>query len=146
MKKMFSVNDGTDEQSEWTYGFDFTTTFLHTHSLLNWVYEDAWWGWGWLEIKARRHSTCIYIKRLHRHKTRSNGSVSKGINSAIMGNCRLGNGQGRHSLEGPGRGWNPYPGAQTTTGLLVAGDPSSRTPVLFEVVNYYPYHPWVLFY
>ena len=40
MKKMFSVNDGTDEQSEWTYGFDFTTTFLHTHSLLNWVYEE----------------------------------------------------------------------------------------------------------
>ena len=38
------------------------TTFLHAHSLLNWVYEDAWWGWGWLEIKARRHSTCIYIK------------------------------------------------------------------------------------
>ena len=49
-----------------------------------------------------------------------------------MGNCRLGNGQGRHSLECPGRGLNPYPGAQTTTGLLVVGDPSSRTPVSFE--------------
>ena len=25
-------------------------------------------------------------------------------NFAIIGNCRFGNGQGRHSLEGPGRG------------------------------------------
>ena len=58
--------------------------------------------------------------------------MSKGINSAIIGNCRLGNGHGRHSLEGPGRGLNPYPGAQTTTGLLVVEDPSPRTPVLFE--------------
>ena len=32
----------------------FTTTFLHTHSWLNWVDEDDWWG-GWLERKTRRH-------------------------------------------------------------------------------------------
>ena len=35
----------------------FTTTFLHTHHSLfaiKWVDEDDWWGWGWLERKARR--------------------------------------------------------------------------------------------
>ena len=25
----------------------FTTTFLHTHSWLNWVDVDDWWEWGW---------------------------------------------------------------------------------------------------
>ena len=29
----------------------FTTTFLHTHSWLNWADEDDWWGWGWLKEK-----------------------------------------------------------------------------------------------
>ena len=33
----------------------FTTTFLHTHSWINWGDEDDWWGWGWLDRKARRH-------------------------------------------------------------------------------------------
>ena len=28
----------------------FTNTFLHTQSWLNWVDEDDWWGWGWLEF------------------------------------------------------------------------------------------------
>ena len=28
---------------------------LTTYSWLNWVDEDDWWGWGWLERKARRH-------------------------------------------------------------------------------------------
>ena len=47
-------------------------------------------------------------------------------NFAIIGNCRLGNGQGCHSLEGPGRGWKPYPGALPTTGLLVVWRPQSK--------------------
>ena len=34
---------------------DLLTTILHTHSWLYWVNEDDWWGWGWLERKARRH-------------------------------------------------------------------------------------------
>ena len=33
----------------------FMTTFLHTHSWLSWVDEDDWCGWGWFEIKARKH-------------------------------------------------------------------------------------------
>ena len=33
----------------------FTTTFLHTHSWINWVDADDWWGWGWLARKARIH-------------------------------------------------------------------------------------------
>ena len=44
-------------------------------------------------------------------------------NFAIIGNSRIRNGQGRHSLEGPGRGLNPYPGTPTITGLLVVGRP-----------------------
>ena len=47
-------------------------------------------------------------------------------NFAIIRNCSLGNGQGRHSLEGPGMGWNPYPGAPPTTGLLTVGRPQSK--------------------
>ena len=137
MKKMFSVHDGTDEQSEWTVGFDLIyLTFYDNLSVHSLFVKLGLWGclmrMGLTWNKARRHYTCTYIKRLHRHKTRSNGSVRKGINSVIMGNCRLGNGQGRHSLEGSGRGWNPYPGAQTTTGLLAVGDPSPRTSGLFE--------------
>ena len=39
-------------------------------------------------------------------------------NFAIVGNCRLRNGQGRQSLEGPGSGLNPYTGTPPTMGLL----------------------------
>ena len=44
-------------------------------------------------------------------KTRSSGSVGKGLGfqTAIIGTADSSNGQGRHSLEGPGRAWNPYP-------------------------------------
>ena len=35
----------------------FTTTFLHTIFSLNWVDEDDWWGWGWLERKANTLDT-----------------------------------------------------------------------------------------
>ena len=49
----------------------------------------------------------------------------------VMGMCcRLRNGQGHHSLEGPGRGWNPYPGVPPTTGLLVLGRPQSKDSYL----------------
>ena len=39
-----------------TFGFNecFKTTFLHTHSWLNWVDEDDWWGRGWLEGKTQK--------------------------------------------------------------------------------------------
>ena len=49
-------------------------------------------------------------------------------NSAVIGNCRLRNRQGHHSMEGPGRGWNPYPGASPTTELLTVGRPQSKDP------------------
>ena len=39
-------------------------------------------------------------------------------NLAIIGNCRLRNGQGHHSLK-RGRWWNTYPGAPPTTHRLV---------------------------
>ena len=50
-----------------------------------------------------------YIKKIHKNKTQSTGSAgvrAKDMipNFAIIGNCRLGNWQGRHSLEGPERG------------------------------------------
>ena len=44
---------------------------------------------------------------LHRNKTRcSTDSVGKGLDSYICHyrNCKLGNGQGHYSLDGPGRG------------------------------------------
>ena len=65
----------------------------------------------------------------------------------IIGNCRLGNGQGCHSMEGPGRGWNPYPGASPTTGLLVAGDPSTRTclRIMYNMPHSRP-HPVAFYY
>ena len=48
----------------------FTTTFLHTHSWLNWVDEDE------VGLKEKPEETS---KRLHLNKTRSTGSVDKGI-------------------------------------------------------------------
>ena len=87
----------------------FTTT---THSWLYWVDEDDWWGWGWLERKARRHfvhqKDCMEI-RFELRWVRAKDLMP---NFAIIGNYRLGNRQGHHSLEGPGRGWNPYPGTK----------------------------------
>ena len=58
--------------TEWVHGvmdqlstpLRMVLTFLHTYSCPNWVYEDDWWGWGWLERKAlnmfwRRWQRCI---------------------------------------------------------------------------------------
>ena len=55
----------------------FTTTFLRTHSWLNWVDEDD--DEDEVGLKEKSEDT-RYIKRVHRNKTRSTGSVDKGLN------------------------------------------------------------------
>ena len=61
------------------FGFDliecFMTTLLHTHSWLNWVDDDD----DEVGLKEKPEDT-RYIKRLHQNKTRSTGSVGKGLN------------------------------------------------------------------
>ena len=56
----------------------FTTTFLHTHSWLNWVDEDDDEDEVWLEKKSQK--TLDTSKRLHWNKPRSTRSVDKGVN------------------------------------------------------------------
>ena len=48
-------------------------------------------------------------------------------NFAIIGNYRLGDGQGCYFLEGPGMGWNPYRGAQPTTWLVLLSPQSKNS-------------------
>ena len=55
--------------------FDFIECFLHVHSWLNWVDEDD----DEVGLKEKPEDT-RYIKRLHQNKTRSTGSVDKGLN------------------------------------------------------------------
>ena len=61
----------------YVHGFDFiecfTTTFLRAHSWLNWVDEDD--DEDEVGLKEKPSDT-----RLHRNKTRSTGSVDKGLN------------------------------------------------------------------
>ena len=132
----------------------FTTTFLHTHDWLNWVDENE------VGLKTRPKSLEVWAKCwIH--------------NFTIIWNCRLGNGQVRHSLEGPVRGLNPYPWAPPTRGLLVLSSPQFQGlysllcrkgkgsfitdhppgPIWFPFmtyrasgVYYYPDPPWVPFY
>ena len=58
-------------------GFDFIECFLHAHSWLNWVDEDD--DEDEVGLKEKPEDT-RYIKRLHQNKTRSTGSVDKGLN------------------------------------------------------------------
>ena len=55
----------------------FTTTFLRAHSWLNWVDEDDDENEVGLKEKPETLDTS---KRLHRNRTRSTGSVDKGLN------------------------------------------------------------------
>ena len=74
-------------------------------------------------------------KRLYKNETQSTRSVGKGFDSqlAIIRNCILRNCQGHHSLEGPGKGWNQYPGTAYHTPVgCINEDPSPRTPNNFE--------------
>ena len=50
----------------------FTTTFLRAHSWLNWVDED--------DDVGLKEKTLDTSKILHQNKTRSTGSVDKGLN------------------------------------------------------------------
>ena len=52
----------------------FTTTFLLAHSWLNWVDEDD------DEDEAGMKKKQKTSKKLHQNKTRSTGSVGKGLN------------------------------------------------------------------
>ena len=90
---------------------------LTTHSWLNWVDEDDWWGWGWLERKA-----------IHLNYTRSTGSAGKGLDSQLCHYRELQTRErARSSLPGGSwEGWNPYTGAPPTTGLLVVLGPQSK--------------------
>ena len=56
----------------------FTTTFLRAHSWLNWVDEDD--DEDEVGLKEKPKDTIDTSKRLHRNKTRSTGSVDKGLN------------------------------------------------------------------
>ena len=51
----------------------FMTTFLRAHSWLNWVDDDE----EEVGLKEKPEDTS---KRLHQNKTRSTGSVDKGLN------------------------------------------------------------------
>ena len=55
----------------------FSTTFLRAHSWLNWVDEDD--DEDEVGLKEKPEDT-RYIKIIHRNKTRSTGSVDKGLN------------------------------------------------------------------
>ena len=71
-----------------------TSTKLSVHSKLWLRCEGRWW---WFRLFLP------FNQRPPFHLPQSTGSVGKGLlipNFAIIGNCRLGNGQGRHSLEG----------------------------------------------
>ena len=52
----------------------FTTTFMRTHSWLNWVDEDD--DEDEVGLKEKPEDT-RYIKKIHQNKTRSTGSVDK---------------------------------------------------------------------
>ena len=70
-----------------------------------------------------------YMKRLHRNKNRSTGSVGK-LRTRFPTVCHYWKLKTRKwaesSLpEGPWEGMNPYPGAPPITGLLVVGIPHS---------------------
>ena len=62
---------------------------LTTHFWLNWVDEDDWWGWGWLERKARRH--LIHRKYYIKIRPEALGVRTMDLipNFAIIGNCWL---------------------------------------------------------
>ena len=53
----------------------FTTTLLRAHSWLNWVDDD-----DDEDEVGLKEKTLDTSKRLHRNKTRSTGSVDKGLN------------------------------------------------------------------
>ena len=75
---------------------------------------------GWLERKATRNYL-IHQQYYIKMRPEARGVWAKDLipNFSIIGNCRLGNGQGHHSLEGPGDCW-------------LYGDPSQSATVLFE--------------
>ena len=112
----------------WLIGFIecFTATFLHTHSWLNWVDEDDWWGWGWLE---RKPEYIRYIKKITPYIKiwpEAPGVRAKDWipNFAIIGNCGLGESAGVSHLKAPsagggGGGWNPSQVAPTTGSLIL---------------------------
>ena len=81
--------------------------------------------WGWLidedevGLKEKPEET-IHQKDYNKIRPEAVWMRAQDLipNFTIIGNCRCGNRQGRHSHEGPGRGWNRYPGAPSTTRLL----------------------------
>ena len=95
-----------------------------------WIYLLKCRGWLMRMRLAWKKSqnTLDTSKRLHWNETEAPRVWAKDLNTnfVTIRNCRIGNRQGRHSLEGPGRGWNPYPGAQPTTRLLVVWRPQSK--------------------
>ena len=97
--------------------FDLWNVYDHTHHSL--LAKLGRWG-SLMRMSLAWKKSQIISKRLYQNKTRSTGVRAKDWipNFAIIGNCRFRNGQG------PGRGWNPYPGAPPTTRLLVVGHPS----------------------
>ena len=84
----------------------FTTNFLHTHTWLNWVDEDDWWGWGWLERKARRHK--IHQKDYIKIRHEAPGVRAKELdpNFCHYWDCRLGKVQVCHAWRHPVGVWN----------------------------------------
>ena len=110
---------------------DFVTTFcmicdhLFIQFWLNLVDEDNWWWRGWLERKDTIEKITGILKWDPKHQECGQIKHNGFPIYPIVGNCRLWNGQVRHSLKDPGRRWNPHPGAPPTTGLLV----NAKNPV-----------------
>ena len=112
------------------------TNFLHTNSWLNWVDEDDWRGWGWF-WKARRRTVRYIQMRPEAPAMWENdfilnwsGTADSGMGRVVTPWRAIRGGeihtQGCHSLESHRRGWNPYPGAPPTTGLLVVSSLQSK--------------------
>ena len=93
----------------------FMTTFLLTHSWLNWVDEDDWRGWGWPERKARS-------------KSWSTRSAGKGLEPNYW-DCGLWKAQVRHTWRHLAAGVK-YPGqVAPTTGSLILVPPRPKEEV-----------------
>ena len=82
---------------------------------------------GWL-MRMRLAS-----KRLHRNETRSTRSAGKGLVSQLCHYQELQTWE-RAGSSLPARGWDPFPGTQPTTWLLVAWRPQSNNSFCLRII------------
>ena len=114
----------------------FTTTFLHTHHSL--LAKLSRWGWLMrmrLDWK-KSQNTLDTSNRIHRNKTRSTGSVGKGLGSQLSHDWEL------HTRKQAGS-WLVW-GSLTDHNLSPTNSPFTTCRV--RGVYYYPDPPWAPFY